>query len=102
MSTTNTDTITSVELVYFSGCPNVDEARANLRSALQQPGREPEWREWNIDDAETPDRVRGFASPAVLIDGEHVRGDGRADGGIPACSIAGAPTPAEIVGAIGT
>ena len=90
-----------VELVYFSGCPNVDDARSNLRSAFTQLGRSPEWREWNLDDTDTPDRVRGFASPAILVSGRHLYGDQPMEVGAQACVALGAPPAAAIMAAIG-
>lgn len=33
----------NVELVYFSGCPNVDGARGNLADALRELGRDAVW-----------------------------------------------------------
>ncbi len=32
-----------VELVYFTGCPNADKARENIRSALREIGRAEHW-----------------------------------------------------------
>lgn len=90
----------NVELVYFTGCPNVDDARSNLRSAFTQLGRVPEWREWNLDDTDTPDRVRGFASPAILIRGAHLFGDRPMDPEARACSALGPPPAGAIVEAI--
>ena len=90
-----------VELVYFSGCPNVDHARSNLRSALTQLGRTPEWHEWNLDDATAPDRLLGFPSPAILIGGAHLYGDQPMDAGARACSALGAPPAGAIMEAIG-
>lgn len=62
----------TVELVYFDGCPNVDEARKRLRSALGQMS----WREWNLSAEETPERFRRYGSPTVLVDGRDVTGEG--------------------------
>ena len=91
---------TEIELVYFSGCPHVDDARGNLTSALQQLGRDPAWQEWDLDDSEAPDRVRGFASPTVLIGGVHLFGDQRLESRARACSASGAPAASAIVEAI--
>ncbi|MFQ5549624.1 MAG: hypothetical protein ACE5FJ_00120 [Gemmatimonadales bacterium] len=90
----------NVELVYFPGCPNVDDARANLRSAFAQLGRDPEWREWNLEDSDTPGRVRGFASPAILIRGQHIFGDRPMPEGALACSALGAPPAGAIMAAM--
>jgi hypothetical protein len=90
----------SVELVYFSGCPNVEAARSNLRAAFADLGTDPGWCEWNLDDADVPDRVRGFASPSVLVAGRHVMGDEPSDCGANACSALGAPPASVIVTAV--
>lgn len=90
----------SVELIYFTGCPNIDSARESLRDAFEKLGRPPTWQEWNLDDADAPERVRGFASPSVLVSGEHVLGDEPSDCGANACSALGAPAAIAIVEAI--
>ncbi|MGH8128585.1 MAG: thioredoxin family protein [Gammaproteobacteria bacterium] len=61
-----------VELVYFTGCPNVAAARGAIREAMTAEGLTAEWREWNRDDAATPDALRGYGSPTVLVDGHDV------------------------------
>ena len=33
----------SVELVYFTGCPNAQAARKSITGALEEIGAEPEW-----------------------------------------------------------
>lgn len=89
-----------VELVYFSGCPNVEDARDNLRTALTRLGLDPRWREWDLGDSEAPERVRGFASPSVLVGGVHVCGDQPLESGANACSASGAPAPSVIIAAL--
>ena len=56
-----------IELVYFSGCPHVGEARAALRAALEAAGLPAAWREWDQTHPVTPARVLGYGSPTVLI-----------------------------------
>lgn len=77
-----------IELVYFDGCPNANEARANLRAVMEDGA----WREWNLSSAETPERFRRYGSPTVLVDGRDVTGDGGATGAM-ACRADGAPSP---------
>lgn len=76
-----------IELVYFDGCPNAERARENLASVLQ-PGS---WVEWNLSAEDTPEDLRRFGSPTVLVDGRDVTG---ADGGnaAMACRADGAPS----------
>jgi len=80
-----------VELVYFDGCPNVDEVRASLRAAMDDGS----WREWNLSSADTPERFRRYGSPTVLVDGRDVTGDGGITGAM-ACRADGAPSPKVI------
>lgn len=99
--------MTKVELVYDSDCPNVDAARAALREAFARANIEPGWQEWRADDPASPAHVRGFGSPAILVNGADVadadnHGDGarcrlyrQSDG-----SICGAPAAEVIAGAL--
>jgi len=75
-----------LELVYFPGCPNVDAARASLRAALTAAGMAAVWREWNRDDPATPEALRAFGSPTVLVDGRDVS-PGDADTGGACCRV---------------
>ena len=61
-----------VELVYFTGCPNTDRARENIRSALREIGRAEQWVEWDLEDGATPERYRSYGSPTVLVGGKDV------------------------------
>lgn len=80
----------TVELVYFDGCPHVEEARTNLRAATGATDEDGAWREWNLSDESTPERLRRFASPTVLVDGTDVTGVEGSDAGL-ACRTDGAP-----------
>jgi hypothetical protein len=64
-----------VELVYDLTCPNVDQARAAIRSALTAVDAPPVWQEWLRDDPDTPAPLRQFGSPSVLVNGQDVGGD---------------------------
>lgn len=63
-----------IDLVYHSTCPNVQAARAALRTALDQVSLPPVWTEWNSMAESTPVALQGFGSPTVLIDGRDVLG----------------------------
>ncbi len=63
-----------VELIYDEECPNVAEARTNLRRALAQVGLPARWVEWNSSSPEAPAHTKGFGSPAVLVNGDDVAG----------------------------
>ena len=89
----------SVELVYFSSCPNADPARDNIRAALAEVGAASEWVEWDLEGADTPDRCKAFGSPTVLINGRDVLG-ARGTGVGLSCRAEGAPSVPQIVEAI--
>ena len=87
--------MSGIELVYFDGCPNVDDARANIRAALEGADLPPTWREWNQDDPTAPEYVKRHGSPTVLVDGRDVTG---VEAGVAAsaCRADGAPS-AEMI-----
>ena len=66
----------TIDLVYFEGCPNVERARENLRSALEAVAARAHWNEWDLASEATPERYHGHGSPTVLVDGRDVTGDG--------------------------
>ncbi len=43
-----------VILIHDPGCPNVAEARSNLRRALEARGKPPRWREFDRNAANVP------------------------------------------------
>lgn len=61
-----------IELVYFPGCPNVEAARTAIREALVAASMPADWREWNRDDDATPEVLRRYGSPTVLVNGTDV------------------------------
>lgn len=85
----------TVEFVHFAGCPNADAARQALRSALRTAGHAEQWTEWDLLSPETPDRVRGYASPSILVNGVDVAGASPMVGGI-ACKSGSIPTTTMI------
>lgn len=97
----------TVDLVFFEGCPNVDQTRANLRDALELAGRAEAWNEWYLGSPSTPEHMRDLASPSILVNGRDVTGSG-ADGhgkssptGM-ACRVGGAPSIDVILAALST
>lgn len=68
-----------VELIFDADCPNVPETRAAMRRVLAAAGLDATWREWDRADAESPDYVRGYGSPTVLVNGRDVAGLGPSD-----------------------
>jgi hypothetical protein len=88
-----------IELVYFSGCPHVDAARAALRIALEGLGLPPQWQEWDQAHPGTPTYLQDHGSPTVLVGGKDVtraelRNAGRA------CRADGIPSSQMIAGAL--
>lgn len=69
-----------VELLYFPGCPNVPAAREQLLLAFATLGVRPDWIEVDVTSQATPEALRGFGSPTILVDGLDVAGDLGADG----------------------
>lgn len=69
-----------VELIYDNDCPNVEAARDGLRQALADAGAPLQWQEWERSDPDSPDYVRGYGSPTVLVDGSDVAGASPSDG----------------------
>lgn len=87
-----------VELVYHAGCPQVATARVRLRQAMVVAGMPAHWIEWDVTASGTPERVKTFASPTVLVDGVDVMAGGPT-GGL-ACAVGGAPPVAVLEAAL--
>ena len=87
-----------VELVFFDGCPNVDETRHRIQVALQQTGAAPSWQEWDTLKPATPADRRSYGSPTVLVDGKDVTGAPPGNG--MRCVVGGAPAVDLIVAAL--
>lgn len=87
-----------IELVFFEGCPNVDAARGELRRALVACGLEPSWQEWDTTRDEVPDRVKGYCSPTVLVNGQDVMGQSQGSGF--GCCVGGSPPASAIITAL--
>ena len=84
-----------IELIFFPGCPHVEDARTALRAGLWEAGVPPEWQEWDQSRPETPRRVLGYGSPTILIGGRDVMGESPANAGR-ACRADGIPTAMAI------
>ena len=67
-----------VELIYDLDCPNVGEARTVLLQAFAQVGISPTWTEWNRKGPDSPAYVRGYGSPTILVNGQDVPAQSRA------------------------
>jgi mercuric ion transport protein len=74
-----------IEFIYEQSCPNVADARAQLRLALEQAGLPADWQEWEQNDPKSPVHARRYGSPSILVDGEDVAGEPASDA--PSCRI---------------
>ena len=63
-----------VQLLTFAGCPNSAAAREMLRSVLASAGITEPIEEVDAKAPETPESLRGWGSPTILIDGVDVGG----------------------------
>lgn len=63
-----------VQLLTFAGCPNSAAAREMLRSVLVSAGITEPIEEADVNAPETPESLRGWGSPSILIDGVDVGG----------------------------
>lgn len=79
-------------LLYFEGCPNVGQARDNLRRALDRAGIKADWEEVDLRDSRTPAKWRGFPSPTVMVYGRDVATGADSAEGNGACRFNGAPS----------
>jgi len=57
------------------------------------------WVEWDLSDPTTPQYLRGYDSPTVLVDDTDVLGSSPEVEGS-ACRVGGAPSASEIVAAL--
>jgi hypothetical protein len=64
-----------IQLLYFPDCPNVGAAREALRMALDSFGGAWQVAEVDVTATGTPNHLRSWGSPTILIDGVDVAGD---------------------------
>jgi mercuric ion transport protein len=74
-----------IEFIYEHSCPNIEDARSQLRLALEQTGLPAHWQEWEHSDPNSPAYARRYGSPSILVDGEDVAGEPGSDA--PSCRI---------------
>lgn len=75
----------NIEFIYEQSCPNIADARAQLRLALEQAGLPAHWQEWEHNDPNCPDYARRYGSPSILVDSEDVAAEPPSDA--PSCRI---------------
>lgn len=62
-----------IKFLAFSGCPLADPARENLKLALSETGID-SFEEVDILSNDSPEDLRGWGSPTILVDGVDVTG----------------------------
>lgn len=67
-------TCPKIQLLIFDDCPFADAARRSLQSALDALGSG-ELEEIDLLDPATPEELRGWGSPTILVDGEDLIGN---------------------------
>jgi len=90
--------MTTIELVYFQGCPNADTARTNVRTALEALGRPTDITEWDQLAPDAPAHIKRYGSPTILVNGRDITGVGESAGAT--CRADGAPSTDAIRAAI--
>ena len=68
-----TDIGMNIQFLAFSGCPLADPARDNLKSALSSC-EVSSYEEIDILDPASPEDLRGWGSPTILVNGVDVTG----------------------------
>ena len=94
----------TVSFLYFDGCPLAPRARTSLAGAIRQ--FKPDIRvgliEVDLMDAQTPDDMKRWGSPTILINGQDIAGGPQGSGH--SCRIypgeERVPSAAEIADAI--
>ena len=64
-----------IQLLSHPGCPNTSAARDRLLEALVIAGVAADIEEIDTTSEATPDGLRGWGSPTVLVNGEDVAGE---------------------------
>ena len=72
--------MSDIDLIFDADCPNAGQARINLRRALEMAGLPGRWREWVRTDVATPNDLRRFGSPTILVGGKDIAGAEPLDG----------------------
>ncbi len=64
-----------IQLLYFPGCPSVEATREVLRRSLRACGLPSTFEEVDVTSPETPEPLRAWGSPTILIEGRDVAGE---------------------------
>ncbi len=69
-----------IQLLYFPECPNAEAARAALQDALQSLRIEYAVEEVDVTAPTTPDALRSWSSPTILINDMDIAGEPQPSG----------------------
>ena len=65
----------NIQLLYFPGCPNLETTRGILAKALENLSiGDTIIKDINVHDGRTPERLRNYPSPTILINGQDIEG----------------------------
>ena len=64
-----------IQLITFAGCPHAPAARTALEGVLTSLGIRERIEAVDTLSPETPQALRGWGSPTILLDGEDVAGE---------------------------
>ena len=64
----------NVQLLYFPDCPNHEAAREALRRCMVALGLAPDFEDIDVTAPETPEPLRSWGSPTILVNGVDVSG----------------------------
>jgi len=68
-----------IQLLTFHGCPLADAARASLERAVAELGLSG-FEEIDLLGPQTPDEMKAWGSPTILVDGMDVAGSSKGNG----------------------
>lgn len=63
-----------VQLIYDRTCPNVSRAREVLRQAYSRLSLDGSWEELDRESPSTPEHLRRYGSPTILVAGRDIAG----------------------------
>lgn len=89
-----------IDLLYFDGCPNTDDARSNLKKALTRLSMPIRWNEVDLKAPNTPEHLKGFPSPSILVNGIDVETGLSELQGSSCCKVGGVPSETTIFSAL--
>jgi len=84
--------IKDITLLYFDGCPFVEESRKNLQLAINKINRPFHWTEIDTTSPDCPSGLDKYPSPSILIDGKDIVPICKPNQTSQSCRLTGAPS----------